>query len=74
MIKKLYKEKINLHTGESSNTTLFEVKELVAFKAKESGTITPLESSSATWVEKKFSDYYNMYASVSTGYRAYRKP
>ncbi|HEX8575710.1 MAG TPA: hypothetical protein VF677_05405, partial [Flavobacterium sp.] len=61
VVKKLYEEKINLHTGKTSNTTLFEVKELVAFKAKKSGTVTHLESSSATRVRKKFSDYYNVY-------------
>ena len=61
VVKKLYEEKINLHTGKTTNTTLFEVKELVAFKAKKSGTITHLESSSASQVRKKFSDYYNVH-------------
>jgi hypothetical protein len=59
--KKLYEEKINLHTGKSSNKKIFEVKELVAFKAKNTATITKLESTTVTPIKKKFSDYYNAY-------------
>jgi hypothetical protein len=59
--KQLYEEKINLHTGKSSNKKLFEVKELVAFKAKNSTTITKIESTTVAQVKKKFSDYYNVH-------------
>ncbi|WP_310555556.1 hypothetical protein [Flavobacterium sp.] len=59
--KKLYEEKINLHTGKSSNKKIFEVKELVAFKAKNTAEITKIESSEVTQVKKKFSDYYNVH-------------
>ncbi len=59
--KKLYEEKINLHTGKTTNKKIFEVKELVAFKAKNTATVTKIESSEVIQVKKTFSDGYNGY-------------
>ncbi|WP_395076428.1 hypothetical protein [Flavobacterium sp.] len=59
--KKLYEEKINLHTGKSSNKKIFEVKELVAFKAKNTTVITKLKNTKVIQIKKKFSDYYNVH-------------
>jgi hypothetical protein len=61
VVKKLYEEKINLHTGKSSTKKLFEVKELVAFKANKTKTTTYLKNTTVTKIRKKFSDYYNVY-------------
>ena len=68
--KKLYEEKINLHTGKTTNTKIFEVKELVAFKAKKTGTLTTLESTEVGEVKKKFSDYYNAHDIGKFGIKA----
>ncbi|KFF03484.1 hypothetical protein [Flavobacterium reichenbachii] len=67
VIKKLYEEKINLHTGKATTNTISEVKEFVAFKAKKTAAITKLEDTSVTQVSKKFSDYYNVYDIGSYG-------
>ncbi len=58
--KKMYEERYNLRTGESSNKNLFQVTESVEFKIKNSKTITNLESTIEKKIKRNFSDYFTI--------------
>ena len=70
--KQLFEEKINLHTGKTTNTKIFEVKELVAFKAKNTKTRTTFESTVETQVKKTFSDGYDKYDIGNYGIKGFK--